>query len=138
VAAAPRGLAVDGDVRDVARPELPPEPAPDPRLEVGDVDAAEDPRVGGLTEAPPGGEPEVLEEVPAPLLAVLDDRFVTGHARQHGDDRQAEEGGKGVPAALSTARIMKALKEFHQRVLGFHARVLIRRPAGDIDHVGWI
>ena len=97
----------------------------DARLEVGDVDPAEDPRVGRLAEAPPGGEPEVLEELPAPLLAVLDDCLVAGHPREHGDDGQAEQGGEGVPLALGATRIMNAFKEFHQRNAGFHARVLI-------------
>ena len=122
VAAAPGGLAVDGDVGGVARPEPPPDPPADPGLEVGDVDPAEDPRVGGLAEAPPGGEPEELEELPAPLLAVLDDRLVAGHAREHGDDGQAEQGRERVPLALGPARIMKALKEFHQGDVGLPCR----------------
>jgi hypothetical protein len=71
VATAPGGLAVDGDVRGVVLPEVSPEPLAQSSLEVGDVDAAEDPRIGGLTEAPTGGEPEVLEERPTPFLAVL-------------------------------------------------------------------
>ena len=54
VAAAPGGLAVDGEVRGVVRPEPAADPSADPRLEVGDVDPAEDPRVGGLAEAPLG------------------------------------------------------------------------------------
>ena len=114
VATAAGGLAVDRDLGDVIEVEGPLDPAGYPCLEIGDVDPAEDPRVGGLAEAPFGRESEMLEEVPAPLFAVLGDRLVTGHARQHGDYCQTEKGGEGVPAALSTARIMKALKEFHQ------------------------
>src|SRR5262249_47361885 len=78
VTTAPGRLAVEGDVRGVLRAKLPLNPTPDPRLEVGDVDAAKDPRIGGLAQAPPGGEPEVLEELPAPQLAVVNDRLVTG------------------------------------------------------------
>src|SRR5512135_772086 len=103
-----------------------------------DVDPAEDPRVGGLAEAPPGGEPEVSEELPAPLLAVLDDRLVAGHAREHGDDGQGEQGGERVTLAPGGSWIVKALKEFHQRGAGFHARVLIRSPSGVIHHIRWI
>src|SRR5512142_3560320 len=70
VATAAGGPAVDGDVWGVARPQPPLDPSAHARFEVDDVDPAEDPRVGGLAEAPPGGEPEVSEELPAPLLAV--------------------------------------------------------------------
>jgi hypothetical protein len=138
VATAPGGLAVDGDVRGVVPPEASPEPLAQSRLEIGDVEAAEDPRIGGLTEAPTGGEPEVLEERPPPFLAVLNDRLIRSHAREHGDDGQAEQGGKRVPLALGPSWIMNFLKQFHQRGVGFHARLLIRRPRDVIDHSGWI
>jgi hypothetical protein len=121
IATAPGGLAVERQVRGVAWAEPPSDPLTHPRLEVGDVDPAKDPRVGGLAEAAPPGEPQELEEGPIPLLAVLDDGLVTGHARERGDDGQREEGGEGVPLAPGTARIMDTFKEFHQGGIGFHA-----------------
>src|SRR3974377_4486 len=48
IAAAPGGLAVDGDVGSVARPESPLDPLPDPRLQAGDVNRAETPTGGRL------------------------------------------------------------------------------------------
>ena len=136
VAAAPGGLAVEAEVGGVARPEPPADPPADPLLEVGGVDPAEDPRVGGLAEAPLGGEAEELEELPAPLLAVLDDGLVAGHAGEHGDDGQAEQGRQGVALAPGGSRIVKALKQFHQGGVGFHARTLMRRPSGSINDGG--
>jgi hypothetical protein len=84
------------------------------------------------------GEAEEFEELLAPLLAVFDDGLITGHAGEQGDNRQGKEGGEGVPLALGTARIMNVLKEFHQRDLGFHGRVLIQGPSGVIDHRTWV
>jgi hypothetical protein len=80
----------------------------------------------------------VLEELPTPLLAVLNDRLIRGHAREHGDDGQAEQGGQRVPLALGPSWIMKSPKQFHQRGVGFHARLLIRRPSDVIGHSGWM
>ena len=93
----------------------------DARLEVRDIDPPEDPRVGGLAEAAPPGEPEEPQEVPAPLPAVIDEGLVAGHAREHGDDRQAEQGGQRVPLAPGPARIVNAPEQFHQRGAGIHA-----------------
>jgi hypothetical protein len=50
VTAAAGGLAVEGQVGGVVGPEPATDPPADPRLEVGGVDPAEDPRVGGLAE----------------------------------------------------------------------------------------
>src|SRR5208337_2546479 len=138
VATPPGGLAVDGQVRGVVLPELRLNPPANTRLEVDDVDPAKDPRIGSLTETPLGGEPEKLQKPPAPLLAVLNDRLIAGHARKHAYDRQAEQCGERVPLTLGAARIVKALKKFHQRGAGVHARVLIRSPSDVIHHIRWI
>src|SRR6185312_15124889 len=103
-----------------------------------DVDPPEDPAVGRLAEAAPPGEPEEPEELPAPLLAVIGERLVAGHACEHGDDGQAEDGGQGVPLAPGPAWIMNALKEFHQWSASFHARVLVRSVSDAIDHRTWV
>src|SRR5271157_2647131 len=138
VATPPGGLAVDGRVRGVVLPELRLNPPANARLEVDDVDPAKDPRIGSLTETPLGGGPEKLQKPPAPLLAVWNDRLAAGHARKHADDRQAEQCGERVPLTLGAARIVKALKKFHQRSAGVHARVLIRSPSDVIHHIRWI
>src|SRR5512135_1693463 len=65
-------------------------------------------------------------------------RPLAGHAREHGDDGQGEQGGERVTLAPGGSWIVKALKEFHQRGVGFHARVLIRSPSGVIHHIRWI
>jgi hypothetical protein len=57
VATAPGGLTVDGDMRCVAGPESFPDPSADTRFEIRDVDATEDPPIGGQTETAPLGEP---------------------------------------------------------------------------------
>jgi hypothetical protein len=134
VAAAPGGFAVDGELGGVARPEPPLDPLADARLEVRDIDATEDPRLGGLAEAALPGEAQQWAELPAPLLAVLDDGLGAGHAREQGDDGQGEKGGERMPLALGAARIMNAFKEFHQRGVGFHARVRNRGLTRIIDH----
>jgi hypothetical protein len=121
VATAPGRLAVDGDVRDVARPEPSLEPPADTRFEVGDVDPAEDSRVGGLAETAPPGEPQELKERPAALLTVLDEGFVAGLAGEHGDDGQRQKSGQGMAFAPSATRIAKSCKEFHQGGVGVHA-----------------
>jgi hypothetical protein len=115
------GLAVEGEVRGVIRTEPPLNPLTDTRLEVRDVDAPKDPRVGGLAEAASSGESQESEELAAPLLAVIDDSLVAGHAREQGDDSQREQRGKGMALAPGTTWIMNAFKEFHQRRIGFHA-----------------
>ena len=79
----------------------------------------------------------MLEEVAAPLFSVRDDRLLLGHAHGHGRRRQAEPGRRRMTLALGPARIVEALKQFHQGDLGIHARVLILRPSGVNDHVGW-
>ena len=135
IAAAPGGLAVDGDVGSVARPESPLDPLPDPRLEVGDVNPAEDARVGRLAEASAGGEPEE-SGTPSPAPCRLDDGFVTGHAGKHGDNGQAEQSRERVAFALGPARILKALKKFHQGNVGFHTRTLIRSASRSINDHG--
>jgi hypothetical protein len=132
------GLAVEGDLRGVIRPEPSPDPPPDAGLEVGDVDPAKDPRVGGLAEAASPGEPEQAEELPTPLLAVVGDRLVAGHAREQGDDGQREQGRQGMPLALRRTRIVNTFQEFHQRGVGFHASVLMRGAAEGIDWTTWI
>ena len=123
VAAAAKGLAVDRQVGRVARLEPAADPAGDGRLEGGDIDAAEDPGVSGLAQPAATGEAEELEELPAAFLAVIDDRLVRGHARKHGDDGQGEQGRQG--GRLPRRRIRKALKQFHQGDVGFHAQTLI-------------
>ena len=64
VAAAAEGLAIDGQMGRVARPESAADPAGDGRLEGGDVHAAEDAGVGGLAEAAAAGEAQELKELP--------------------------------------------------------------------------
>jgi len=125
VAAAAKGLAVDRQVGRVARLEPAADPAGDGRLEGGDIDAAEDAGVSGLAQPAATGEAEELEELPAAFLAVIDDRLVCGHARKHGDDGQGEQGRQGVSLTPGGARIRKALKQFHQGDVGFHAQTLI-------------
>jgi len=66
----------------------------------------------------------------------LDDRFVTGHAGKHGDNGQAEQSRERVAFALGPARILKALKKFHQGDVGFHTRTLIRSASRSINDHG--
>jgi hypothetical protein len=121
VTTAPCGLAVEGEVRGVLRTEPPLNPLSEPRLEVRDVEAPEDPRVGSLAEAAPPGESQETEELPAPLLAVIAEGLVAGHAREQGDDSQRKQRGEGMALAPSTTRILNPFKEFHQRRMSVHA-----------------
>ena len=111
-----------------ARPEPIADPAGDGGLEGGDVDAAEDARVGRLAESPTAGEAEGLEQRPAAFLAVLDDGLVAGLAGQHGDNGQAEEGRQGMAFAPGPAWIVQALKESHQSGGGIHTRIPMSGP----------
>jgi hypothetical protein len=120
VATSSDGLAVDGDVRGLVQSEPPLDPLGDARLKVRDVDPAEDPGVGRLAKAAFPGEAKEIKERSTSFATVLDDAFVTGHAREHGNDSQRKEGGKGMSLTLGTARILNAYKQFHQRI-GFHA-----------------
>jgi hypothetical protein len=121
VATATGGRAVDREVGGVIRPQPSTDPPTNARLEVRDVDPSKDPRRGGLAEAAPPREAEELQELSSPLLAVIHDGLVAGHAREHGDDSQREQRWEGMPLALRWARIVNTFKEFHQRDVGFHA-----------------
>ncbi len=121
VSAPPGSLAVDRGVRGVVFAKLGLNPPAHTRLEVNHVDPAKDPRVSRLREAPLGCKPEKLQKLPAPFLAELDDSLIAGHPRKRADNRQAEEHRKRMPLPLGTSRILKSLKEFPQRSLGFHA-----------------
>jgi hypothetical protein len=124
--ATPTGrLAVDRDMGSVTRSQVPLNPTTDACLEVSYIDSSKDPRVCGFAQSSPSGKSEKVQEIPTSFLAVLNDRFVTCHARKHGDDSQRENSGKGVPLALGTARIVNAFKEFQQRSFGIHASVLM-------------
>jgi hypothetical protein len=121
VTTAAGGLAVEGEVRGVLRIEPPWNPLSETRLEVRDVDAPEDPRVGSLAEAASPGKSQETEELPAPLLAVIDEGLGAGHAREQGDDSPREQRGKGMALAPGTTRIIDAFKEFHQGRMSVHA-----------------
>ena len=108
-------------MRGVLRTQPPWNPLSDTRLEVRDVEAPRDPRGGGFAEAAPPGESQESEELPAPLLAVIDNGLEAGHAREQGDDSPREQCGKGMTLAPGTTRIRNGFKEFHQRRDGFHA-----------------
>ncbi len=126
VTTAPRGLAVEGQMLRRLRSQPGLNPAADAGLEVGDIDPAEDAGIGGLAEAPPPGESQQAQEVSAPLLAVIDDGLVAGHAREHGDDGQGQERREGMSLAPRPSRIVNSLKEFHQGERGIHSRVLMK------------
>jgi hypothetical protein len=125
VTTATGGLAVEGQVRGVIGMQAGLNPLADAGLEVSDVDAAEDPRIGRLAEAPSHGEPEQAKKVRAPLLAEFDNGLVAGHPREHGDDSQRQECREGVSLAPGPSRIVNSLKEFHQSRCGIHSWVLI-------------
>ena len=112
----------------VTRSQVAPNPTTDACLEVDTTSIRRKIRespCGFAQSHSPSGEPEKVEEVPTSLFAVLDDRFVTCHARKHGDDSQRENSRKGVSLALGTAWIVNAFKEFQQRLFGIHASVLM-------------
>ena len=47
---------------------------------------------------------------------------------------KASKAGRGCRLPLAAARILKALKQFHQGDVGFHTRTLIRMPIRSINH----
>jgi hypothetical protein len=116
---------VDRDMDSVTRSQVRPNPMTDACLEVSYIDSSENPRVCGFAQSSPSGKSEEVQEIPTSFLAILDDRFVTCHARKHGDDGQRENSGKGVSLALGAAWIVNAFKEFQQRLFGIHASVLM-------------
>jgi hypothetical protein len=121
IATAAEALTIEAQVGRLVRLEPGTNPAGDGRLERGNIKAAEDAGVGGLAEAAAASEAEEPEELPAALLTVIDDGFVRGHTSQHGDDSQSEQGWQGMSSPFGGARIVKALKQFHQGGVGFHA-----------------
>ena len=79
--------------------------------------------------------------ISASRRAVGGERPAGGSAKAAAMSRQrgeAEQGGGRMTLALCPARIVKALKKFHQGGLRIHARVLIKRLSDVIDHAGWI
>ena len=97
----PHRLAVDRDVFEGSSAEPNLDPFADQLLKDSDINPAEDATesrlAGGLVSgAVPGSLPELATEG----VAELDDATPRGDAREHGHNRQGQDGGQGVPAAL--------------------------------------
>ena len=124
--ATPAGrLTIDRDMGSITRSQMPPNPTTDACLEVSYSDSSENPRVRGFAQSSTSSKSEEVQEISTSFLAVLDNRFVTCHARKHGNDSQRENSGKRMSLALGTAWIVNAFKEFQQRLFGIHTSVLM-------------
>jgi hypothetical protein len=96
-------------------------------------------------ETSPGAEPHRVvnrrcrrNSLARCLPDLLDDRLVVCHPRERGDHGRPASRGERMPRAPEVTRIVKALKEFHQRGAGFHSGVMIRGPSGCISHKTWV
>lgn len=83
-------------------------------LEGRHIQDAEEDGGGGLGGGLAAGEAEKVGQGDALVAAELGDGLVAFGAGEHGHDRQGEEGGQGVAAAVARARIGDLGKDLKQ------------------------